>query len=76
MMKHGDLKKCAVNSRRIWIGFSADGSEIVATYTTQTEVNSFKTTQQSVGEIVTGPWVREPRSVAARRRRVRRGRRA
>ena len=68
-MKRGDMKKCAVNSRRIWIGFSSDGSEIVATYTTAAEVKAFRETQESVGEIVTGPWVREPRSVAARRRR-------
>ena len=68
-LKRGDLKKCAVNSRRIWIGFSSDGAEIVATYTTPAEVKDFKGVQEETGEIVTGPWVREPRSVAARRRR-------
>ena len=68
-MKRGDLKKCAVNSRRIWIGFSSDGSEVIATYTTKKEVKAFSKTQESAGEIVTGPWVLEPRSVAARRRR-------
>lgn len=49
------------HARRIWIGFSSDGSEIVATYTSAAEVGTFREVQKEVGEIVIGPWVREPR---------------
>lgn len=59
--KRGAAKKCAVSARRIWIGFSSDGAEIVATYTSRAEVAAFREAQETGREIVIGPWVREPK---------------
>lgn len=42
---------------RIYIGFSSDGAEIIATYTSRREVDEFR----QPDEIVTGPWMRVPR---------------
>lgn len=49
-------------TRRIYIGFSSDGAEIVATYTSRREVDEFR----QPDEIVSGPWMRVPRSRRAR----------
>lgn len=46
-------------AKRIYIGFSSDGSHIVATYTSRREVDEFRQPE----EIVTGPWMRVPRGV-------------
>ena len=43
--------------RRVYIGFSSDGAEIVATYGSRREVDEFR----QPDEIVTGPWMRVPR---------------
>lgn len=48
-----DNSKCGL-TKKIWIGFSEDGVEIVATYTSRKEVREFR----QPGEIVTGPWMR------------------
>lgn len=42
---------------RVYIGFSSDGMEIVATYTSRREVDEFR----QPDEIVSGPWMRVPR---------------
>lgn len=50
--------------RRIYIGFDSTGSEIIATYTSRREVDEFR----QPDEIVSGPWMRVPRSRRARSR--------
>lgn len=52
-------------TKRIYIGFSPDGAEIVATYTSRREVDEFR----QPDEIVSGPWMRVPRSVGKPKRR-------
>lgn len=49
-------------TKRIYIGFSSDGAEIVATYTSRREVDEFR----QPGEIVSGPWMRVPRVARVR----------
>lgn len=49
-------------TKRIYIGFSSDGVEIVATYTSRREVDEFR----QPDEIVSGPWMRVPRAARAR----------
>lgn len=58
-MKVGQKRRRVLGlAKQIYIGWSSDGAEIIATYCTRREAETFRFPD----EIVTGPWMRVPRA--------------